>query len=185
VVRVEGLQLHQRYITILDKHTNQEVVGVIELVSPTNKVRGPGRRSYLEKQRQVLKTTAHLVEIDLIRTGKHVLAVPENVAGQYGPYHYLACVNRATEDRDEFDLYPRKLSERLPKIRIPLAKGDPDVVLDVQAVMEQTYADGAYDDRIEYNKPCIPPLSEEDQAWANRILKKAGFHPTNRTKKQK
>jgi len=185
VVRVEELEMHETYINILDLVSNQEIVAVIEVISPTNKVEGPGRKSYLNKQKKVRRSTAHFVEIDLLRTNLHVLAVPENVARSHGPYHYLACVNRAGGLRDQFDLYPRKLPQRLPRIRIPLAGKDPDVILDVQAVLEQTYAAGDYDERIDYAAPCRPPLGREDQAWANRILKQAGLYPANGSRKRK
>jgi hypothetical protein len=184
VVRVEALEIHQRYVTILDLHTNQEVVTVIEVVSPSNKVNGPGRKSYLKKQRQILRSTAHLVEIDLLRTGRHVMAVPESAARRQGEFRYLACVNRAGEARDEFDLYPRKLAQRLPRIRIPLSGGDPDVVLDVQAVVAAAYADGDYYDRIDYNAPCLPALGDEDRAWAEKILKRAGFRLSGNKKRR-
>jgi len=70
--RIPELEIHETYITVLDLISKQEVVAVIEVISPTNKVEGPGRKSYLNKQRKVRKSTAHLVEIDLLRTNLHV-----------------------------------------------------------------------------------------------------------------
>jgi hypothetical protein len=185
VVEVPGLEIHEGYVTILDLRSGQELVTVIEVVSPTNKYQGPGRASYREKQEEVRASTVHLVEIDLLRTGSHVLAVPERIAQSKGPYHYLGCVNRAEGLRNHFDLYPTKLSQRLPRMRIPLREGDADVVLDVQAILEQTYDDGCYDDRIDYQQPCRPPLIPRDRSWANKILKKAGFSPSNGSRKRK
>jgi hypothetical protein len=173
VVKVPELEVHQPYVTILDRLSGQKLVTVIEAVSPSNKYAGPGRESYLAKQRETRGSKTHLVEIDLLRTGPHVLAVAEWMARGQGPYHYLMCVNRAEGERDEFDLYPRTLRERLPKIRVPLAGRDPDVVLDVQAVVEQNYEDGAYLDRIDYDAACRPRLSKDDQAWANQLIRKA------------
>jgi hypothetical protein len=113
------------------------------------------------------------VEIDLLRSGPHVLAVAEPTARAQGPYHYLASVNRARGERDVFELYASALHERLPRIAIPLAGKDADVVLDLQAVLEQTYEDGAYADRINYRAPCRPPLAKADQTWAARIIRAA------------
>ena len=47
VVRVPGLEIHEGYVTILDRHSGRQLVTVIELVSPTNKYEGPGRDSRL------------------------------------------------------------------------------------------------------------------------------------------
>ncbi|MEO6811587.1 MAG: DUF4058 family protein [Isosphaeraceae bacterium] len=173
LVQVPELEVHETYIAILDRETGENVVTVIEVVSPSNKVAGPGRRSYLAKQREVIQSEAHLIEIDLLRTGPHALAIPEDSAKQQGPYDYLICVNRAEQARDVFELYPRRLRDRLPKVRVPLAGNDPDVAMDVQAVLVQTYEAGSYRDRLRYDAPCNPPLSLEDQAWADRLIREA------------
>ena len=106
------------------------------------------------------------MEIDLLRAGQHVLAVAEWAARGGRNYDYLVCVNRAQGMRSEYELYPRELSRRLPRIGIPLANGDPDVVLDLQAVLAKTHEAGRYRDRLRYEQPCVPPLSTENQAWA-------------------
>ena len=167
-----SLEVHESFVEILDLQSNQRVVTVIELLSPTNKYAGPGRVQYQGKQRDVLRSQSHLIEIDLLRTGPHVLAVPELTARKK-PYDYLVCVNRAEEHRDLFELYRRQLNERLPRIRVPLADNDPDVVLDVQAVLAETYERGDYRERIRYTEPCCPPLSAADQDWAIRCVREA------------
>jgi hypothetical protein len=170
VVRVPALEVHETYVAILDRQSGQRVVTVIEVVSPTNKYGGPGRISYLAKQKEVLSSDVHLVEIDLPRTGPHVLAVPEWMARGQGLYDYLVCVNRAHGLRDEFDLYLCQLRDRLPRIRVPLAGTDADVRLDVQTVLTQTFDIGSYRDRVNYDSPCRPPLPPEDQKWANERI---------------
>ncbi len=171
VVRVPGLEIHESFLTILDRHSGQRVVTVIEVVSPTNKFPGEGRKSYLAKQTEIRKSDTHLVEIDLLRTGHHVLAVAEWAARGKMPYDYLACVNRAQARREEFDLYPCRLPQRLPKVHIPLAEKDPDVLLDLQAVVTQTYEAGHYKERINYEAPCRPPLAPDKEAWANQLIR--------------
>ena len=174
IVRARVEPVSERYVAILDLHASQRVVTVIEVVSPTNKQAGPGHDSYVAKQGEVLSGDVHLVEIDLLRRGSHVLSVPEKDARERaGPYDSLTCVNRATGPRDVYELYPRRLRDRLPRIRIPLAEGDRDVVLDVQAVMAQAYDAGAYRDRIDYSRPCDPPLSADDEAWAGALMREA------------
>ena len=53
------------------------LVTAIEFLSPSNKTPGKrGRELYLRKQREMLDSPAHLVEIDLLRGGVHSTAVP-------------------------------------------------------------------------------------------------------------
>jgi hypothetical protein len=47
-----------------------EVVTVLELLSPTNKRPGEGRRLYEHKRLTTLSTRSHLVEVDLLRGGE-------------------------------------------------------------------------------------------------------------------
>lgn len=104
------------------------------------------------------------------------------MARAQGPYQYLACVNRAQGERDEFELYPCSLVQRLPRIRIPLAgpldRMGADVALDLQAVLEQTYEQGAYADRLDYRGSCRRPLAKVDHAWAQQLIQKARKRPT-------
>jgi hypothetical protein len=167
------LEIHETYLAVLDRQFGQRVIALIEVLSPTNKYAGPGRNSYLAKQGEVLRGAAHLIEIDLLRAGPHVLAVPERVARREAEYDYLASVNRARDLREEYELYPRLLRNRLPRVRIPLAGDDPDVLLDLQAVLERVYELGAYDDRLAYDQPCVPALQADDQAWANQLIAQA------------
>jgi hypothetical protein len=169
-VRVSTQEVHEAFVAILDRHAGQRVVTVIEVVSPTNKYAGPGRVSYVEKQGEVLGGPVHLVEIDLLRGGPHVLAVPERTARAEADYDYLVSVNRAVERRDLFELYPRRLRERLPRVRVPLAGDDPDVPLDLQALIAQVYEAGGYADRIDYDRPCVPALPVADLAWATGLF---------------
>ena len=172
-IQVAALEIEETYLTIRDRQSGQQIVTVIEIVSPTNKYAGPGRTSYMAKQTEVMQSTAHLVEIDLLRTGPHVLAVPEWAVDAHQPYDYLICVNRAVDWRDRFQLYPRRLQERLPRIRLPLAAPDADIVLDVQAVLARTYEAGGYAERLDYTAPCVPPLSPEEQLWADGLIRQA------------
>lgn len=172
-VELIGNEIEEAYIEILDMQTDQRVVTVIEVVSPSNKASGDGRELYLKKQREVICSDVHLVEIDLLRTGQHVVSVPEWAARNRGPYDYLVCVNRADRPRSRYTMYRRRVRDRLPRIGIPLAEPDPDVPLDLQAALARVYEMGSYRDRIRYDAPCRPPLSDEDQAWANELVKQS------------
>ena len=173
LIELDDPSVHESYIEILDRQSGQRVVTVIEVLSPTNKLPGAGRDAYLTKQKDVWNSTVHLVEIDLLRGGEHTVLVPEWMVRDRRDYDYLVSVNRATNVRRRYETYPRSLRERLPRIGIPLAEGDRDVVLDVQAVVAQTYDAGSYQARLHYDQPCIPPLREADQAWANDLIRTA------------
>jgi hypothetical protein len=79
---------------------------------------------------------------------------------------------------EECELYPARLRYKLPRVLIPLAGDDPDVPLEIQAVLNQTYDAGDYRDRIDYHKPCMPPLSADDQTWADQLIHHAGATTT-------
>ena len=61
-IDVEG----QSFLEIRDRDTRQ-LITVVELLSPSNKYRGPDREQYLGKTRQLLQSNVHFVEIDLLR----------------------------------------------------------------------------------------------------------------------
>ncbi len=165
------LEINEPFIEILDSKSNMRVVTVIEVVSPSNKYAGPGRDSYAAKQYEVRASTASLVEIDLLRRGPHVVAVPESrlANGRYG-HDYIACVNWARHGRSQFEVYRRTVRQPLPRIAIPLAGDDADAVLDLRAALDKAYDAGSYGQRIDYSRPCDPPLSAEDQDWANQLV---------------
>ena len=165
VVEVQQLEVREHYIAILDRYRDLGVVTVIELVSPSNKRRGPGRDSYLAKQREIRGSECHLIEIDLLRRGRHVMSIPKASLKSAKPFDYLVCVNRWPA-RNRFELYPCRLRDPLPTIGIPLAEPDPDAPLALQRALEQVYVEADYMLRVLYDEPCKPPLSPEDQEWA-------------------
>lgn len=173
LIRIPALEVHETYVAILDRQYRRRIVTVIELLSPTNKYAGPGRKSYRAKQRAVMRSTTHLVELDFLRLGPHVLAVAESAVRAGKPYEYLISVNRAYDLREEFELYRVRLRQRLPRIRVPLGADDPDVVLDLQAVLQRVYDAGDYAGILNYDEACVPPLSSEDQEWANNLIRAA------------
>jgi hypothetical protein len=149
------------------------LVTAIEILSPSNKKVGhPSRDQYIVKQREVLASDAHLVEIDLLRGGTYTAAVPrELVEAKAGPFDYLISIHRYDQPRDFF-VYPISTTQRLPQIAIPLLPGDPDVPLDFQAVLDRAYDDGPYSRKIGYGKDrIVPRLKPEQAAWAADLFK--------------
>ena len=168
-IKQADVEIHEPYLEIFDAVGHQLVTG-IEFVSPTNKTDRQGRDLYQRKQRELGEAGVHLVEVDLIRRGPHVLDVPEEVVENLRPWDYL--VNLVRRGSTAHAIYPILLRNRLPRIRIPLREGDEDAVLDLQAVFDQSYAIGPYPDRIDYTTDPVPRLNEADTAWANDILAK-------------
>jgi len=95
-----------------------EVVTVIEVLSPANKAPGEGHRLYRSKQQELLDTPIHLVEIDLLSSGLHTVALSEEGRAELPPHRYLICVRRGPERR-RFEVYPIPLSRRLPGCASP------------------------------------------------------------------
>jgi hypothetical protein len=177
IVEVEDLEIHETRVEILDSSHDMKLVALIEVVSPTNKAAGPGRVSYLAKQEETLARECHLVEIDLVRHGRHVLCVPEWRVEFLKPFDSLCCISRWPW-RNRFELYPRAVRERLPRLGVPLADEGPEVILDLQGALEQVYVEGRYWRRVRYDQSCEPPLSADDQAWAKeRVAAFRAAHP--------
>jgi hypothetical protein len=171
-------EMHESFVNILDRRDGERVVTVIEILSPSNKYAGVGRDEYLRKQREIRASQANLVEIDLLRAGPHAVAVPGELAHSHGDFDYICCLNRA-ESRQRFGCYFRTVRQPLPVIGIPLANGDADVRIDVQAIVAHAYESGGYRYRLRYDQPCRPPLDPEDQAWADGLIRAAGVVQSN------
>jgi hypothetical protein len=154
-----------------------EVVAVLEVISPANKWPGSkGREEYLSKQDRVLASAVHLIEIDLLRRGAPVV-VGALTGWSLPAFDYLAGVNRAA-DRFRTELYPFTVRDRLPRMSIPLQDPDPDVTLDLPAVFTRCYDNGTYGRRLDYNQPTPEPLRPEDAEWADSLLRAAGVRKT-------
>ena len=143
----------------------------MNFLSPTNKSGGEGQKLYLEKQREVLHSDTNLVEIDLVRSGQRVIAFPEHRIPPEHQRDYVVCVRCAWSIRAR-ELFALPLRQRLPAIPIPLRKTDRPVALDLQAIFDEAYQNGRYDD-INYTQPPEPPLDPKDETWADALLKAA------------
>ncbi len=59
-------------------------------------------------------------------------------------------------------------------IPIPLCPGDADVTLDLQAILDECYRKGGYDD-INYRAAPSPRLDLDDEVWADALLREKGL----------
>ena len=162
---------HREYYLLIRGTESHEVVTVLDLLSPTNKRAGAdGRKIYLEKRQQILDGLSHFAEIDLLRGGQRLpLQTKIPLADDY--YALVSRHNR----RPRAEIYQWGLAERLPTIRIPLAKGDADVPLDLQSVFTATYDQARYDLSIDYKAHLIPPPTSDEEPLLRDIL--AGKRP--------
>lgn len=151
-----------------------EVVTVIEVLSPANKTPGEGHRLYRRKQQEILGSPVHLIEVDLLSEGLLTVAISEEGQASLPPHRYLVSVKRAPE-RYRFEVYPIPLRRRLSRVRVPLREPDPDVTLDLQAVFTRCYDNGGYADFVDYEQPPPVSLSPEEAAWVNGLLQGKGL----------
>jgi hypothetical protein len=174
VVAAPGLQfgygfefdVHESYLKLVDRESNN-VITVIEILSPANKVRNSaGRRDYESKRKDVLSGGTHFVEIDLLREG-----VPLPTPPTVPPHEYLAVVWRFPKgELKPIRLgWPMSIREPLQPIPIPVRPEDPDAVLDLQKMLDTAYERAGYELRVNYAKDPIPPLQGELAQWARQI----------------
>lgn len=174
ILRDERLRTREPFIEIVAADTPERVVTVIEVLSPANKRPGGGREEYLRKQRDVLASDVHLLEIDLLRAGDDTLSVDRNtVLAASGGYDYLVCLHRA--DSVDFELWPSTVRNRLPIVRVPLTEGFADVPLDLGTAFSRVYDEGRFDRRVRYATAPEPPLGDEDAMWADALLRERGL----------
>jgi hypothetical protein len=172
VVELLEEEVHEPRIEIRTT-TDREVVAVIELLSPANKIRGSrGREEYEAKRRSVMHSAAHLVEVDLLREGAPVFVGQALPAHDYGVY-----VSRTIEDgRVRRGLFwPILMRQRLPTIPVPLRGDDPDVRVDLQAALNVAYDEAGYDAVVDYAGAPEVELPEESARWAEELLRSRGL----------
>lgn len=162
-------EIREPRIEILDAKS-RAVITVIEVLSPSNKIRGAyGRASYIRKREEVLNSKTHLVEIDLLRGGMSFLPKLKRRG-----FDYFVHVSRARQ-RPKGDLWRIRLNQRLPPILIPLKAGDDDAQLDLQDVFTSVYDHAGFDLIVNYRDTPDPPLNAEQATWADQWLAKKGL----------
>jgi hypothetical protein len=156
-------------IEIRDTAHRQQVTA-IGILSPTNK-RGEGRIEYLAKRRRILLSTAHLLEIDLLRQGQRV-----PMQQTLPPAEYFIFLSRADE-RPLTGVWPVALSQPLPTVPIPLLPGDPDALLDLQHTFTSAYDLLGYDLALDYTQPPEVALEGAAVPLSDALLQAAGKRP--------
>lgn len=145
VVELKVLKIHET--------ETRDVITVLEVLSPSNKrPGGDGRRDYLLKRDQVLRSGTHLVELDLLRGGERL-----PMRSPLPPGDYYAIVSRE-QRRPRVAVYPWFLPDPLPTIPVPLMEGDDDVPLDLATAVAAVYDRARYHLSINYSATLEVPL---------------------------
>lgn len=158
--------IRENFIEVRER-TTRRLVTVIELVSPTNKRPGSDRDQFLAKRYQLLSSTAHYVEIDLLR------GWPRLPIRGLPTCDYCAMVSRV-EERPGVSLWPLMIQDPLPRLPIPLSPGRSDAFLDLQTLLHQAYDSAGYEDYIYQGEP-EPPLSIEQAELVRRVCANTGI----------
>jgi hypothetical protein len=158
----------ETYLEVRDVAT-QEVVTVIEILSPKNKRSGEGRNAYVKKRLQVLGSYTNLVEVDLLRDGKPIQQLQNNIQTDY-----RILVSRASK-RPKADLYAFNLQNPIPSFALPLREGDTEPLLEIQTLISELYNEGNYDLVIDYAQEPVPAMSVNNVAWVDQLLKQQGL----------
>jgi hypothetical protein len=166
-------EIREPLIHIIEPAAGNRIVTAIEILSPTNKTPGPGRDSYLDKREEFWASGTSLVEIDLLREGERTVRVALEKLESLRPWHYLTAVTRRRPSRQE--VYAIPLQQRLPRIDIPLASDDKDVVLDLQAVFTRCWDEGPYPELLRYDQPPPGRLAADEVRWCEERLQAAGM----------
>lgn len=162
VAYLEPMELSRVEIRLAGEDT---VVTIVEILSPANKRRGAGADEYQEKRQEILRSSAHLVEIDLLRQGERPPLIEPVPAAPY-----YVTLSRA-ETRPLVDVWPVQLRQPLPVVPIPLLRSDPDVALDLGAAVSAVYDRVGYRYRIDYGQPPPPPpLTGDEARWLDQLL---------------
>lgn len=161
-------EVEERYLEIRDTKTGR-VVTTIELLSPKNKRAGEGREAYLRKRQQILISSTHFVEIDLLRGGK---AMPMQCVAELTDYRIL--ISRS-DLRPHAQLYAFNLPDAIPKVELPLQGEDNSILLDLNLILDGVDQRAGYRFRIDYRQSITPAVSDQVAAWLTTLLVEQGL----------
>lgn len=156
-------EVRETYLEVRETGTDY-VLTVLEVLSPTNKRPGRGRRIYEDKRLDILATRTHLVEIDLIRAGE-----PMPILGNSSTSDYHILVSRG-DHRPNAILYAFGVRQPIPTFPLPLKPADHEPIVDIGELLHHLYDRASYDLRLDYTAAPEPPLSPADATWADQLL---------------
>jgi len=168
VISMVAAELPLRLYTVeIRQVETMKLVTAIEILSPVNKT--PSHEAfdaYLRQRQELLRSQAHLIEIDLLRGGtRPPLQAPVPSAS------YYVTISRANR-RPFVEVWPIQLRDALPVLPVPLLEPDPDAPLDLGRAVAACYARGGYESIIDYTRSAPPPkFANEDAQWLDQRLR--------------
>jgi hypothetical protein len=157
---------HEEFIEIRQR-TDNRLITLVEVVSPSNKMTQAGRQAYLDKRREGRTHAASMVEIDLVLQGQPLL---EYSRDGLPDWDYAVTVTRSTQP-ERYEIYTATLQKRLPRFRLPLASDDRDTVLDLQTAFARCFDQGGFAAKIDYHRDPPTALGDDDRKWLHDLLK--------------
>lgn len=159
------VEQREPFLEIRDSEGN-EIVTVIEMLSPTNKARGSdGFHQYNDKRESLLLSFVNLVEVDLLRAG----ARPATTRPLPASTDYCAMVHRASR-RGRIEVYQWRLTQAMPNVPVPLANGDPDAWINLQQAFNAVYDQSGYQYYLKYDRLLKPSPRPEDMPFISQAL---------------
>lgn len=150
---------------VLTHRASGKVVAIMELLSPINKAAGKdGLDAYERKREELLTTSCHLIELDLLRDGERL-----PIKGRTPPGDYFAYIGR-WERRPAVQIIGWTWQSVLPSIPVPLLPEDSEIQLDLAAAFRDAYEPAYYDQRLPYEVPLRPALSTTEIEQARRLV---------------
>jgi hypothetical protein len=150
----------ENFIEIYETAPEMRLVTSIEVLSPSNKKPGTqGWDLYQRKRQSILLGDVSLVEIDLLRGGRRM---PMLDPWPSSPYTLLVARARHPQTCRVWEAH---FQQPLPAIPVPLTRPDPDLVLNLQPLIDTIYRRFRYAESIKYAAELTPPFSAEEAAW--------------------
>jgi len=156
-------EVSENFLEIHEVKTGQ-LVTVLELHSPANKLHRQGREEYERKRGNIFRSWTSFVEIDLLRAGEPMPVVSVPVQSDY-----RILVSRGLQ-RPHASLIAFSLRQPIPAFMLPLLPGDDEPEVALNRILHALYQRARFDLRLDYIQPPIPPLPQADAAWAQMLL---------------
>jgi Protein of unknown function (DUF4058) len=156
----------QTFVEIRDAKS-RTLVTAIEVLSPTNK-RGDGLEEFRKKRLELLASSTHYLEIDLLRIGERY-----PVMGPLPSVPYFVFLSRVSQ-RPRVQTWPIPLAEALPVVDVPLLPEEAEATLDLQSAWSTIYELFGYDQVVDHRLPPVVPLSPDQMTWATDCLQRSG-----------